>query len=75
MSQTIKSDNTGTVQNILAIAEFLGDEMTDDQAIRMIDEIKKLSIADREIIYQHIEGRLYTEMSMHNAEMGGLHNY
>jgi hypothetical protein len=62
-----------TKNEILAIAEFLGDSMTDDQASQLMDEARELSIADREDLLSALPGGpLYTEMSMHDAEMGGL---
>lgn len=63
-------------ETLLAIAEFLGDEMTDEQASRLMDEARKLSIADRERLLNQLHGgRLYTEMSMHNGEMYRLCRY
>ncbi len=55
--------------NLLAIAEFLGDEMTDEQASRLMDEARQLSVADREHLLNTLPGGpLYTEMSMHNGD-------
>jgi hypothetical protein len=60
----------------MAIAEFLGNEMTDEQATRLMDDARELSIADRERLVNVLPGGpLYTEMSMHDAEMGGLSRY
>jgi len=53
---------TKTVEEILTIADFIGDDMTTDQAIRLIDEIMHLPSSDRAIIYEHIEGRIYNDM-------------
>ena len=65
-----------TVNELLAIAEFLSDEMTDEQASRLMDEARQLSIADRERLLNALPGGpLYTELSMHNGEMGGLCRY
>ena len=64
-----------TLDQILATAAFLGADMTDVQAERLMDEAKNLSIADRERLYAVAEGRLYTEASMHDGEMGGLSRY
>lgn len=62
--------------NLVAIAEFLDDEMTDEQASRLMDEARQLSIADRKHLLNTLPGRpLYTEMSMHDGEMGGLCRY
>lgn len=64
------------LDELLAIAHFLGDEMTEEQASRLMDEARELSIADREVLLDNIPGgMLYTEMSMHDAEMGGLCRY
>ena len=62
-----------TVNELIAIAEFIGDEMTDAQAERLMDDVRELSLADREILLNALHGGpFYTEMSMHNGEMGGL---
>lgn len=61
---------------LIAIAEFLGDDMTDEQATRLMDGARELSIADRERLLNTLPGGpLYTEMSMHDGEMGGLSRY
>lgn len=64
-----------TANDIIAIANFLGDEMTNEQSIQLIDEARQLSIVDRERLYNVIHGPLYTELSMHDGEMGGLNRY
>ena len=65
-----------TANEILAIADFLGDEMTDAQAERLMDECRQLSIADRERLLATVcGGNLYTDLSMHAHEMGGLSRY
>lgn len=65
-----------TVDSLLAISEFLGHEMTDEQAQRLMDEARELSIADKQYLLQQLPGGpLYTEMSMHNGEMGGFSRY
>ncbi len=65
-----------TANEILAIADFLGDEMTDEQTARLMDECRQLSIADRERLLATVcGGNLYTELSMHAHEMGGLSRY
>lgn len=65
-----------TANEMMAIVEFLGDDMTDEHATRLMDEARELSIADRERLLNTFPGGpLYTEMSMHNAEMGGLSRY
>ncbi len=65
-----------TANEILAIADFLGDEMTDEQTARLMDECRQLSIADCERLLATVcGGNLYTELSMHAHEMGGLSRY
>lgn len=63
-----------TIDEILAVAEFLGDGMTDEQAERLMDEARKLSISDREIMYQAfhhhyiVSPKFYTELSTNRYE-------
>lgn len=65
-----------TVEEILAIAEFLGDDINEDQFWRLSDEARKLSIADREHLHARLcGGALFTEVSMNRYEMGGYHRY
>ena len=65
-----------TANEILAVADFLGDEMSDAQAGRLMDECRALSVADRERVLADVGGgKLYTELSMHAREMGGLYRY
>ena len=66
-----------TLQDFLNLAHFLGDEMTEDQASRFMDEAKQcLSISEIEILLQRLPGTaLYTEVSLYNSEMGGLNRY
>jgi hypothetical protein len=64
-----------TANEILAITRFLGDALTDQQADELMDAIRELSIEDRERILDQVDGPFYTEMSQHNAEMGGLSRY
>lgn len=62
---------------ILAIARFLGDSMTEEQAKRLMDDARATcSIADLEWIKECLPGGpLYTELSMHEGEMGGYGRY
>lgn len=62
------------VSEIFAITEFLGDEITEEQVSRLMDYVRQLSVSDREFLLGTVYGPLYTELSMHNAEMRGLHN-
>jgi hypothetical protein len=66
-----------TLRDFLNLADFLGDEMTEEQAIRFMDEAKQvLSIAEIEVLLNELPGTaLYTEVSMYDAEMGGLSRY
>ena len=65
-----------TANELIAIAEFLGNDMTTEQATRLIDDARELSISDRESLLNTLPGgKLYTEMSMHDGEMGGLSRY
>jgi len=64
------------MNDILAVLRFLGDGITDEQIDQLMDMVKNLSIADREALLCHPDAvLLQTELSMHNAEMGGLHRY
>ena len=65
-----------TVNELLAIAEFLGDEINNEQASRLMDEARNLSISDCERLLNELPGgKFYTEISMYNGEMGGLCRY
>lgn len=66
-----------TLSEYLAIANFLGDEMTEEQASKLMDEAKRdLSIADFEAFMANVEsGAMYYELSVYDAEMGGLSRY
>lgn len=67
---------TMTADEILAIADFLGEEMTDAQAERLMDECRQLSMADRERLLATVEaGPLRGQLSAHAREMGGLSRY
>jgi hypothetical protein len=63
-----------TLNEILAIADFLGEGMTDGQAERLMDEARNLSIGDREVLYQAlhhycvVSPKFYTELSINRAE-------
>jgi hypothetical protein len=65
-----------TMIEILTIAEFLGENMTNDQADTLMDHARELGIRDKEILKANLPGTpLYTEMSMHEGEMGGFSRY
>jgi hypothetical protein len=66
------------LNEFLAIIAFIGDDMTEDQASRLMDKAKsELSIADRQrLLGRHdLPGNFYFEISQHDGEMGGLSRY
>ena len=63
-------------QTILAIVEFLGEEMTDEQAAKLMDECRFFcSISEMEKLRDQLTGPLYTLITMHEGEMGGYGRY
>lgn len=70
---------------IMAIIDFLGDNMSDEgttgassrhQCSELMDRIKRdLSIADRERLLDVAVGPIYTDLSMMAGEMGGFGRY
>lgn len=63
-----------TVHELLAIADYLGDNMTDEQTIKLMDEARSLSIADSDLLFNKLTGgQFYTEMNMH-AKWAGYHD-
>lgn len=66
-----------TLQDFINLAHFLGDKMTDAQADRFMDDARRcLSISEIEILLQKLPGtKFYTQVSMYDAEMGGLSRY
>ena len=59
-------------ETILDIAEFLGDEMTEDQAVRLMDLARLLAPADVHWLYERVPGgHLLTHLSMWLGESGG----
>jgi hypothetical protein len=75
-NKTLEYGGKMNAENIIAIANFLGDAMTDEQAVQLMDEARQLSIADCEYIMDRINGGpFYTEMTMYDGEMGGLSRY
>jgi hypothetical protein len=64
------------INELLAVAEFLGPDMTEAQSLRLMDAARELSVANRELLLEALPGgALYTQLSMHNGEMGGLSRY
>jgi len=65
------------LNDFLNVAEFLGNEMTEDQASRLAEEAKiVLSIGEIETLLRNLfGGPLYGELSKYDAEMGGLSRY
>lgn len=63
-----------TANEILAIAEFLGDGMTESQADRLMDAARQLSIADRERLHVNADcigcSKFYTALSENSYELG-----
>lgn len=60
----------------LNLVEFLGEDMTEGQAIRILDEAKRnLGISDMARFKANATGELYTLLSEHEAEMGGFNRY
>ena len=58
-------------QEVLAIAEFLGDNMTSDQVNSLIDEIRGWSLDGKFYIADYLDGGpLYTAIREHLAEIG-----
>jgi hypothetical protein len=61
---------------IFAIAEFLGSEITDEQSDKLMGLAREhLSIADMEQLKEVAHGSLYTDLSMYEGEMGGFARY
>lgn len=64
------------VNETLSIVEFLGSELDDSQALRLMDEIRVLSIADRERVLASLDGGiLYTLLSEQRGELGEFERY
>lgn len=65
-----------TLNDFLNICEFLGEEITEEQATRLMDEARHcLSISEIEILMTNTDGPLYSCLSEYNGEMGGLNRY
>jgi len=64
---------TGGGARILVIAEWLGDAMTDEQAHRLMDEIKVLSSFDKaELLLLVPESKLYRLLDEHCKGADGI---
>ena len=60
-------------ETILDIAEFLSGEMTESQAIRLMDLTRQLAPADVHWLYERVPGGpLFTHLSMWIGESGGI---
>jgi hypothetical protein len=60
----------------IAIIEFLGDGITEEQSARLMDEARsELSIIEMQELKEHCSGALYTDLSMYEGEMGGFDRY
>ena len=56
---------TRTIEQLLDLADFLGEDMTSEQAARLMDDARQLSIADKERMLDKLHATpLYTEMSI-----------
>lgn len=65
-----------TYKEFLAIINFLGEDMTEEQAIQLMDEAKEaLSLYEINALYSKCFNAMYSELSQFNAEMGGLNRY
>jgi hypothetical protein len=65
------------LQDFLNVIDFIGDEMTDEQAERLMGEARrKLSIADIERLSNTLMSpAMCLEISIYEAEMGGFGRY
>lgn len=63
------------LDRILAVVDFLGSNISDEQVEKLMDDARGLSISDKEILLRSVRGKFYTEMSMNDAEMGGYGRY
>lgn len=62
-----------TATEILDVATFFGTSLSPHQVDRLMDEVRKLSITERAYLLDALPGGpLYTAMSEHAGEMGGL---
>lgn len=65
-----------TCEDFLAINDFLGENITEEQCKRLMDKAKReLSKDDLTFLLNNVCGPMYTELSMYNGEMGGLNRY
>ena len=61
-----------TTNELIAIANFLGNNITLNQLDRLMDEARQLSIADRQVIISCLDGgKLYTALRENERELGG----
>ena len=61
-------------QEVLAIAEFLGDAMTPGQANSLMDEVREWSLDGKFYIADYLNGGpLYTSIREHLAEIGACY--
>ena len=65
-----------TLREFIAIANFLGDDMTEDQANKLMDEAKaELSQTDIETLSANVGGSFYTAISEYHGECGIIPGY
>lgn len=60
-----------TLNEFISILDFLGDEMTEKQAERLMDQARHhLSVDEMQTLCEWSNGPMYSELSQFNAEMG-----
>ena len=65
-----------TKDEIVSIANFLGEDITDDQINRLMDEVRACSISDREEIKYLLDSiSFYTALRENECELGGYSRY
>lgn len=70
-----RSDQTA-LKKFIYIDRLLGNAMTEEQAIKLMDDIRnELSIEDIQILKDNVSGPLYSHLSEYDGEMGGLSRY
>jgi hypothetical protein len=58
-----------TLNDVYAICDFLGEDMTEEQAQSLMDQMKaNLSKAEMEMAYESLPGKMYYYLSEYRAE-------
>lgn len=76
--QKHKRKTIKNLQYYLNVCDYLGEDMTPEQAQKLMDQAKQnLSINDIDRLKNSVglTGPFITEISQYNAEMGGLNRY